>query len=457
MIMAGGKGSRLAPLTCHRAKPAVPIGGRYRIIDFVLSNFVNSGYRRVYVLTQYMATSLIRHMGRTWHGSGPNSSSIEVVPAQMRIGENWYRGTADSVFQNLNLIADHQARNVAVFGGDHVYIMDIRPMEAQHDATDADLTIAAYPVPTVEASRFGVIQVDAKGRVVGFEEKPENPREIPGRPGWSLVSMGNYFFRAETLVEQLNAGADTLGGHDFGKHVIPTMLANGFSIYVYDFSTNCVPRAPENAPYWRDVGEIDSYFDVNMDMRMSVPPIDMYNRAWPIRSAQRNYPPARLLAHNGRGVDVIDSLICEGAIVTEARLQRVVLGYDSIIHRGSDIEDSVVLNGCNIGARCRLRRVLLDKNVSIEPGTEIGFDLASDRVRFPFISESGVVVFPKGTHVPRHGPIELAADMATAIAHDPALEQIVAEQQGNWVVASRGRHSFESVGPRFRRYMDMPG
>jgi glucose-1-phosphate adenylyltransferase len=455
MIMAGGKGSRLAPMTCHRAKPAVPVGGRYRIIDFVLSNFVNSGYRRIFVLTQYMASSLIRHLSRTWHMTGPGGSFVEVVPAQMRHGESWYRGTADSVFQNTNLIADHRPKHVAVFGGDHIYMMDIAQMEEHHARVGADLTIAAYPVPLEEATRFGVIEVDDAGRITGFAEKPANPKPMPGRPGWALVSMGNYFFRADVLIDEMDRlrGTDQ---HDFGSNVIPSMLARGRSLHVYDFATNDVGDSPETAPYWRDVGTIESYFEVNMDMRVRMPPIDMYNRAWPIRSAQRNFPPARFVSFAGTHANVRDSLVCEGAIVTAAEIVDVVLGYDTIVHRGALIENSVLLNGCNVGAGCALRRVLLDKNCSVEPGTVIGEDPEADRERFPFVSDSGIVVLPKGTHVPRTGPIQLAGDMVEAIANDPALSHLLEERQDCWVTSERNRHSFESVGPRFRRFMDPP-
>ena len=302
MIMAGGKGSRLGPLTCHRSKPAVPFGGRYRIIDFVLSNFVNSGYRRIYVLTQYMATSLIKYLNRNWRLSGLDEF-IEIVPAQMRVGDSWYRGTADAVFQNLNLLRDDRTEHVAVFGGDHIYKFAIDQMEASHRERNADLTVATFPVPRHEAHQFGICHVDADGRITGFVEKPHDPPEIPGRPGWCLVSMGNYIFRHETLMNVLSRDADDPDtSHDFGRNIIPRLVEQGSQVYAYDFAANEVPGEPSSlAPYWRDVGTIDSYFQTNMDVRERLPPINMYNRGWRMRTAQRDYPPARFVREGEHG------------------------------------------------------------------------------------------------------------------------------------------------------------
>ena len=305
-VMAGGKGSRLAPLTCHRAKPAVPFGGRYRIIDFVLSNFVNSGYRNIFVLTQYMASSLIQHMNKCWNLSG-FGQHIEAVPAQMRLGEHWYRGTADAVYQNLNLIRDARAAHTAVFGGDHIYRFEVSQMQSYHEELDADLTIATMPVSIAEATRFGVLEVDEKGRVLSFQEKPRNPRPIPGQPGMALVSMGNYFFRTSTLEQALIDDArDPDSEHDFGKNVIPQLLTQGATIYAYDFSTNHIPGDSVDAlPYWKDVGTVDSFYEANMDLRSALPHFNLYNRHWPIRSSQRNYPPAKFVQdgkkQSGRG------------------------------------------------------------------------------------------------------------------------------------------------------------
>jgi glucose-1-phosphate adenylyltransferase len=451
MIMAGGRGTRLGPLTVHRSKPAVPFGGRYRIIDFVLSNFINSGYRRIYVLTQFLASSLIRHLNRAWRLSG-FGEFVEVVPAQMRVGEFWYRGTADAVFQNVNLLRDESAEHVAIFGGDHVYKFAVDQMEAVHRGLGADLTVAAFPVPRSEAHQFGIIDVDREGRIIGFIEKPENPPPMPGRPDWSLVSMGNYMFRTRVLQEALAADvADADSSHDFGRDVIPRLVESGARAFIYDFTQNQVPGEPEGtAPYWRDVGTIDSYFESNMELRSGLPELNLYNRSWRIHTAQRDYSPARFVRHDGQGPEcrVEDSMVCEGSIVSSARIARVLLGYDCFVHAGSSVEESIILSGCDIGANAQLRRVLLDKNCKIAPGTRIGMDPEEDRRRFPFVTESGIVMLPKGTHVPRTGPIQLAADVDGLLRNDPETHL----RDGSYAVSSHGRHSFLSSGPRYLKY-----
>jgi glucose-1-phosphate adenylyltransferase len=448
MIMAGGKGQRLAPLTTHRAKPSVPFGGRYRIIDFALSNFVNSGYRHVYVLTQYMASSLIHHLARNWHLQA-FGMFIEAVPAQMRLGERWFVGTADAVWQNMNLVRDAHCRNVAVFGGDHIYRFDARQMEASHAAKGAELTIAAYPVPAREASRFGVIEIDASGGIIGFAEKPKVPKEMPDRPGWSLVSMGNYVFRTDVLEEVLRDDAERDdSSHDFGKDVIPRMVADGRAVYVYDFNDNRIPGEERSSrPYWRDVGTIDAYFDANMDLRSALPEFNLYSRQWPIRSAQRNYPPAKFVRDGGwgRSGELVDTLVCEGTIVCSASLFNVMAGYDCIFERNSQVDESVILSGCTVGEGARLRRVLMDKNCRIEPGVTIGHDEEADRARFPFVSEGGIVVLPKGTVVPRRGKVELAWDLVPLLENDPATNQTIASRADTWRVGARSRHSHDST------------
>lgn len=453
MVMAGGKGSRLGPLTIHRSKPGVPFGGRYRIIDFVLSNFVNAGYRRIYVLTQYMSSSLIKHLSRNWRLSG-FGEFIEVVPAQMRLGQFWYRGTADAVYQNMNLVRDARAEHVAVFGGDHIYKFAIDQMEAQHRDTAADLTVAAFPVPRHEASGFGVIDVDDRGRIIGFVEKPQHPPEMPSRPGWSLVSMGNYLFRRATLERVL--AEDALEGgsrHDFGHDVIPRLVSQGARVFVYDFATNRIPGEPENVgPYWRDVGTVESYFDANMELRARVPALDLYNRQWRIRTAQRDYPPARFV-RAGEGAppaEIDDSLVCEGSIIASASVRDTVLGYDCFVHNAAQVRHSVILSGCDIGRGARLHRVILDKNCKIEPGCVIGEDRAADLERFPFVTDTGIVVVPKGTLVPARGPCVLANDVAELLENDPELAEKL--RAGSFVVSMQSRHSYESAGPRFKRY-----
>lgn len=458
MIMAGGKGSRLGPLTVHRSKPGVPFAGRYRIIDFVLSNFVNSGYRKIYVLTQYMSSSLIKHLSRNWRLNA-FGEYIEVVPAQMRLGEFWYRGTADAVYQNLNLVRDARAAHVAVFGGDHVYMFAVDQMDMAHRDLGADLTVAAIPVPVAEASGFGIIDVDKNGRIIGFVEKPKHPPEMPDRPGWALASMGNYIFRREVLERLLvEDGAQPTSRHDFGRDIIPRLIADGGRVFVYDFAQNRIPGEPEDTvPYWRDVGTIDSYFTSNMELRARVPALNLYNRQWRIRSAQRDYPPARFV-RGGQGLDaaeVDDSLICEGSIISSALVRECVLSYDCFVHAGAEIHDSVVLSGCDIGRGARVRRVILDKNCKIEPGTVIGEDPVADRERFPFVSETGIVLVPKGTIVPAKGPCVLANDVAALIGNEPELYAQL--RPGTFVVSGQNRHSYESAGPRFKKFAGVGG
>ncbi len=454
MIMAGGRGSRLGPLTIHRSKPSVPFAGRYRIIDFVLSNFVNSGYRQIYVLTQYMSSSLIKHLNRNWRLSG-FGEYIEVVPAQMRMGEFWYRGTADAVYQNINLIRDARSQHVAVFGGDHVYKFAIDQMDEYHRNADADLTVAALAVPREEADQFGCIAVDDRNRIVGFIEKPSNPPPMPGRPTHTLVSMGNYLFKRDRLERVLSDDALQPGSrHDFGRDIIPRMMASGAKVLGYDFTQNQVPGDPAGEPYWRDVGTIDSYFTSNMEVRARVPLLDLYNRRWRIRGAERDYPPARFVrAGEGRPTAHIDdSLVCEGSIVASAQLSHVVLGYDCFVHAGAKVSNSVILSGCDIGANARLHRVVLDKNCKIEPGCVIGEDPEEDRLRFPFTTDSGLVVVPKGTLVPARGPVVLANDVVELIQNEPELQQML--RPGTYAISQQQRHSYTSAGPRFERFGD---
>jgi glucose-1-phosphate adenylyltransferase len=453
MILAGGKGSRLAPLTCHRAKPAMPFAGRYRIIDFVLSNVVNSNYRRVYVLTQYMASSLIKHLNRTWHLSGIQEY-IEVVPAQMRTGPSWYLGTADAVWQNVNLLQDARATDVGIFGGDHIYKFAIDQMQRAHRDSGAVLTIAGWRVPRSEASQFGVMVVDESGRLVAFQEKPANPTPIPGDPDTCLVSMGNYFFRTAELIEALAEDArDPDSAHDFGKNIIPALLRGGAKIQVYDFEDNRIRGEREGTrPYWRDVGTIESYFQANMEVRSSLPAVNLYNRQWRVRTAQRDFPPARMVRHGPEHPPAValDSLVCEGAILSSCTLDQVLVGYDSYVRAGAQIEDAILMSGSDIGERARLRRVLLDKNCRIEPGAEIGMDPEADRLRFPFVSASGIVVLPKGTVVPRRGPIRFANDIADMLQRDPDAREALDAFAGVYEVADRSGHSYWSQGPRYR-------
>lgn len=449
MILAGGKGTRLAPLTSHRAKPAVPFGGRYRIIDFVLSNFVNSGYYRIHVLTQYMASSLIRHLNNTWNLGGilPDQF-IEPVPAQMRRGEHWYVGTADSVYQNLNLIHDDHAEHVAIFGGDHIYKIAVDQMEAHHVAMDADLTVAAFPVAKEDAHHFGVIQIEASGRITGFQEKPKSgAATIPGQPDMCLVSMGNYFFKRKVLEEVLMHDAAQLdSSHDFGKDIIPQMVKAGARVYTYDFATNKVPGESADAkPYWRDVGTLDSYFEATMDLRAVLPAFNLYNRKWPIRSMPAQLPPAKfVLAGKQREFgQVVDSLVCEGTIVSGAMLVGTIAGVDCYFHRFASIENSVFCGRDRVGRHCWVKNVLADTNVVIAEGTTIGFDSEADKKRFPFMTEKGIVILPKGTFVPKEGPIEIAQDMVSSLEQDPSTAEIMTAANGLFVRSTR--HSNDAI------------
>jgi glucose-1-phosphate adenylyltransferase len=450
MILAGGKGSRLAPLTSHRAKPAVPFGGRYRIIDFVLSNFVNSGYYRIHVLTQYMASSLIRHLNHTWNLGGilPDQF-VEPVPAQMRRGEHWYVGTADAIYQNLNLIHDDHADHVAVFGGDHIYKIAVDQMEAHHVAKDADLTIAAFPVPKADARHFGIIEVDAEGRITGFQEKPavDKAATIPGNAELCLASMGNYFFKRKVLEDVLVADAEIAdSSHDFGKDIIPRMVTAGMRVFTYDFSTNRVPgEAADAKPYWRDVGTLDAYFEANMDLRAVLPAFNLYNRKWPIRSTPYQMPPAKfVLAGKQREFgQVVDSLVCEGTIVSGAMLVGVVAGVDCYFHRFASIENSVLCGRDRIGRHCWVKNVLADTNVVIAEGVTIGYDKEADARRFPFITGKGIIVLPKGTYVPKEGKIEMAEDMVEMLRQDPATSEQMEAFLDRVVISNR--HSNDPI------------
>ena len=457
MVMAGGRGARLGPLTCHRAKPAAPFGGRYRIIDFVLSNFLNSGYRKIYVLTQYKSSSLIKHLSRNWHLGGTSQDFLEVAPAQMRVGEHWYRGTADAIFQNLNLIHDARSPRVAIFSGDHIYKFAIDQMERSHLKYDADLTIATYPVPVSDAHRFGVLSIDHDHRVLSFQEKPqESPITLPGDPSRSLVSMGNYIFKTDVLSQVLlELNREGEGRFDFGKDVIPRLLAQGARIHAYDFSTNVLPGEPLDAQaYWRDVGTLDSYFEANMDLRSNLPTLNLYNRSWRIHSAQRDYPPARFVVDPDRQNGYVhDSLICEGSIISGGELNQCLIGYDCFIHGGAQLSEVITMSGCNIGLDAQLSRVLLDKNCSIAPGARLGQSREEDQARFPFITPQGVIVLPKGTHVPASGPIEIAQDVADLLLADPATRTPLEALPNSYIISQgRFRHSYTSAGPRYLQY-----
>ncbi len=401
MILAGGEGTRLFPLTASRAKPSVPFGGNYRIIDFVLSNFVNSGILRIFVLTQFKSHSLMQHMRQGWRMSGIVNNFIDPIPAQMRTGRKWYEGTADAIYQNLNLIDDTQPENVCVFGGDHIYRMDVEQMMKLHRKKRAELTVAAIPVPVSEAHHFGIIQVDEDWRMIGFVEKPKsNPPTIPGDPDHVLASMGNYIFTRSTLVRELMEDADNPNSsHDFGKDIIPKLFPQG-GVYVYDFKQNRIPgQEDQEVGYWRDVGTLDAYWEANMDLVGVHPEFNLYNHRWPVLTYNPPLPPAKFVHFSDlRTGHAINSIVSAGTIISGALVENSVIGYNVRVHSFSHIADSVIMDGVEVGRSAQVRRAIIDKHVRIMPGAKVGYNLERDRERFT-VSDNGIVVIPKGSVV----------------------------------------------------------
>jgi len=396
MVMAGGEGSRLHPLTQERAKPSVYFGGKYRIIDFVLNNFINSGIFKIKVLTQFKSDSLIKHLTTGWNLNRMLGHYIDPVPAQMRTGKKWYQGTADAIFQNINLIEDENPDYVAVFGADHIYKMDISQMLDYHRQTGAVATVAAIPRPISEASSFGIIEVDPSGRMIGFEEKPKNPKPMPGDPSKVLVSMGNYIFNRKFLVRELFHDASVAASsHDFGRDVIPTIY-NDYPIYVYDFSNNRIPgETQEQSLYWEDVGTLDAYYAANMALRDVLPEINLYNDHWPIRTAPAQSPPAKFVfsgeGNEKRIGEALDSIVSGGCIISGGKVIRSVLSRGVRVHSFAVVEDSILFPDVEVSEKAQIRRAIIDRGIRIGPGERIGFDLEEDRKRF-FVSESGIVV-----------------------------------------------------------------
>jgi len=399
MIMAGGKGERLYPLTRDRTKAGVPFGGKYRLIDFVLSNFLNSGIYAVYVLTQFKAQSLIKHIQNGWQlGQVMKDHFVVTVPAQMRLDESWYKGTADAIYQNLNLIERFNSDIVAVFGADHIYRMDIRQMVEFHIINNADVTVAAVSFPIESASQLGIIEVDEDGLIVGFQEKPEKPRPIPGRSGEVLASMGNYLFKTEILMNELKQDAlrkETR--HDFGKDLIP-LLYQKRKVFAYDFKQNRIPGEEnlKETGYWRDIGTIDSYYQANMDLRAIKPSFNLYNPRWPIKTTgYTELPPAKFVfdEHGRRGV-AINSIICEGTIVSGGEVRDSVVGRNVFVHSYSEINQSIIMDNVEVGRYARIKRTIIDKNVKIPEGTIIGHNLEEDHKKY-FVSPEGIVVIPR--------------------------------------------------------------
>jgi glucose-1-phosphate adenylyltransferase len=401
IVLAGGEGKRLAPLTADRAKPAVPFGGHYRLIDFALSNLVNANYRRIVVLTQYKSHSLDRHVSTTWRLSPLLGNYVAPVPAQMRRGPRWFVGSADAIYQNFNLLNDERPEHIIVFGADHIYRMDPRQMVEQHKASGAAVTVAAIRAPIEQADQFGVIETGADGRKISaFREKPSDAKPLPDAPDQVFASMGNHVFKADALVEALTAdAADEASKHDIGGDIIP-MLVDLAEADVYDFAANEVPGATDrDRSYWRDVGTLDAYYDAHMDLTSIEPIFNLYNQRWPIHTWPDPLPPAKFVfddeGHRGHAVD---SMICAGVVVSGAVARRSILSPGAHLHSYAEVEDSILMQGTDVGRNAVVRRAILDKNVSVAPGAQIGVDPEADRERFT-VSAGGVVVIPKGTRV----------------------------------------------------------
>ena len=395
MVLAGGKGTRLYPLTRNRAKPAVPFGGKYRIVDFVLSNLVNSGVYSTYVLTQFKSQSLLQHLRDTWQFGGLLPYQFIVpVPAQMRSpDEVWYQGTADAIFQNLDLIQQAQPDLVLIFSADHVYRMNVRELIEYHNEKEADITVAAVSMPKEMSSEFGVIEIDTENRIVGFHEKDPNAPTIPGQPDRILASMGNYVFSTETLISELYADAhNDKSSHDFGKDILPDIIKRA-KVYAYDFMNNRIPGDPPTvAPYWRDVGTIDAFYAANMDLRTVTPALNLYNAQWPLGPTREMYPPAKFVFdQDGRRGYAVDSVVSGGCIISGGFVKKSVLGRSVRIHSGAIVEDSILFDHCDIGRNARIRNAILDKNAKIPEGASIGYDPEEDKKNY-YVSESGIVV-----------------------------------------------------------------
>lgn len=396
IVLAGGEGRRLAPLTADRAKPAVPFGGSYRIIDFVLSNFANAGYLKIVVLTQYKSHSLDRHISQTWRFSTLLGNYVTPVPAQMRRGPQWFSGSADAIYQNLNLISDERPDYVCVFGADHIYHMDPRQMVEQHAASGAGVTVAAIPVSVEEATQFGVIEAGADDKIIKFHEKPPVPPTMPGDPTRALASMGNYVFSTDVLIDIVTPKGSEVAHKDIGGDVIPALTEAGVA-HLYDFSKNVIPgQAEHERGYWRDVGSLDAYFEANMDLLAAVPNFSLYNSQWPVYSLQLPLPPAKLAyGSSGQQARVSNSLMSAGSIVSGALVDGSVLSNDVFVDTDAIVTESILFPGVKIGSNAKVRRCVIDKNVVVPENYRIGFDPEHDRARGFTISDRGIVVIDK--------------------------------------------------------------
>jgi glucose-1-phosphate adenylyltransferase len=397
MVLAGGKGERLSPITAHRSKPSVPFGGKYKIIDFVLSNLFNSGVKKTFILTQYHAYSLNRHVKESWgKWTGLGEFYDTISPETNSMSEQWFRGTADAISQNLRFIESSGADYVIIFGGDHIYKMDISLMVDYHRMNRADLTIAALEVSPDDASRFGVLCVDEDLLVTSFSEKPKDPPRVPGRDT-CFASMGNYIFSTKKLVEALREGKRQYDDLDFGKHIIPLMVDRKAKVFAYSFFDNHVPgMEPHERGYWKDVGTIDSYYEANMDLISVSPQLNLYNLQWPILTNQGNLPPAKTVFDNNdrRGVN-IDSLVCGGCITSGGVVRRSIIGPSSKVNSYAVVEDSILFENVQIGRHAKVRKAIIDENIIVPEGMEIGFDHEEDRLRGCIVTDSGIVVVTK--------------------------------------------------------------
>jgi glucose-1-phosphate adenylyltransferase len=401
IVLAGGEGKRLSPLTLDRAKPAVPFGGNYRLIDFALSNLVNAGFRKIVVLTQYKSHSLDRHIAQTWRMSPLLGNYVTPVPAQMRRGPYWFSGSADAIYQNLNLLRDERPKYVAVFGADHIYRMDPTQMVEQHIESGAAVTVAALRAPISQADQFGVIETGPDGQTISaFREKPKDAVGLADAPDKVFASMGNYLFTTDALIDAVttDAGADA-SSHDMGGNIVPMLVGSG-AAHVYDFSRNIVPGESErDHGYWRDVGTLDAYYDAHMDLVSIDPVFNLYNNEWPILSWHEPLPPAKFVFdEDGHRGHALDSMVCAGVVISGATARRSVLSPGVHLHSYAEVEDSVLMPGVDVRRSAIVRRAILDKNVRVEPGAEIGVDPEADRERF-VVSDNGVVVIGKGAVV----------------------------------------------------------
>ncbi|SDI16125.1 glucose-1-phosphate adenylyltransferase [Sinosporangium album] len=401
IVLAGGEGKRLMPLTADRAKPAVPFGGMYRLVDFVLSNLANGGYLKIVVLTQYKSHSLDRHISRTWRLSAMLGNYVTPVPAQQRLGPHWFAGSADALFQNFNLIHDEMPEHVIVFGADHIYRMDPRQMVQQHVESGSDVTVAAIRQPLSLADQFGVIETDPSGRrIAAFREKPTDAVGLPDAPDQVYASMGNYVFRTQAMIDAVHEDAlNPSSRHDLGGNIIPMLVKEGRA-EVYDFAHNAVPGSTDrDRGYWRDVGTLDAYYEAHMDLISVHPVFNLYNEHWPIYTGRDPLPPAKFVHNSGDRVGhALDSLVSPGAIISGGTAVRSVISPRTVLHSHSLVEDSVIMDGVKVGRGARIRRAIIDKNVIVPDGASIGYDLDADRKRFS-VTAGGITVIGKNAVV----------------------------------------------------------